>query len=791
MATVFIEGVGPVEQPKGGFTAEDYEEFDRITAENEELNAAEEQKPLPFEGLPTADDNTPGGRVGAQPEFSMSDVGADMLATVGIGEGGDATRYAEQQGTAPTNYGPRLPTYEGPYPTQREGLPGITEKYTGYPLTRDAAVMAGETAGEYGGLGLGAAIGTSTLGPGGGIAGGLIGKEAGAGFGAMAASYGFDSVDEFTRWALDQQSKFGNEPGDVLLGSTEKALEEGAWAVGTMRGADYLKYPLSWAKNFGRAMFGTSNPAAEQLAKLAKRYSIPLGIVNATKSKLVKGVPAVLGVFPYIGTGLRKGRAEVFDATAMMASDLLNSSAPIATMGQMGINLTEAALKRFNKFKDLSGAMYERYYRISDNLSNPSIVPTQNLKDVADILLRNSKPLTKTTGDAEKTIIRSKLMDWLNEVKDYPETLTPRQYQEKILDLKTFIDSDVASGIARAGDQGKQLKLAMEQDFHNPVLSGLVDTERKVLSDALKRANTFFHEGMKVAESTQAKKFGTVVKNIFEPELLESGVRNADEESLFKQLFNANSTRGLRQLREVVGEEMFAESTRTFIKSALDGAITPTKDGLEFFFDPNKFSKTLKLDTEDGFKAVEEMLRGSGVKAADWKNFADIHKASGSYKVVDPSTFLQRRVTLGGAGALFSLAQFGSKGKGGSTVGKIFGTLTSLILAKKGMDLLANPEALQVMTKAFDNSLPNQQRRTLFLRGLREVLGLPKDAPIEATEEDTAWANELMKSMKANNEGINYGKPVAKDSIVPDEVMSLVSDINPTLFEKINRAISS
>jgi hypothetical protein len=60
-----------------------------------------------FTGLPTADDNTVGGRGGAKPGFSMSDVFADMLKqSLGIGSGGEASQYAEQEGTAPTSLMP-------------------------------------------------------------------------------------------------------------------------------------------------------------------------------------------------------------------------------------------------------------------------------------------------------------------------------------------------------------------------------------------------------------------------------------------------------------------------------------------------------------------------------------------------------------------------------------------------------------------------------------------------------------------------------------------------------------
>ena len=60
-----------------------------------------------FTGLPTADDNTVGGRGGAKPGFSMSDVFADMLKqSLGIGSGGEASQYAEQEGTAPISLMP-------------------------------------------------------------------------------------------------------------------------------------------------------------------------------------------------------------------------------------------------------------------------------------------------------------------------------------------------------------------------------------------------------------------------------------------------------------------------------------------------------------------------------------------------------------------------------------------------------------------------------------------------------------------------------------------------------------
>jgi hypothetical protein len=75
-----------------------------------------------------------------------------------------------------------------------------------------------------------------------------------------------------------------------------------------------------------------------------------------------------------------------------------------------------------------------------------------------------------------------------------------------------------------------------------------------------------------------------------------------------------------------------------------------------------KFAENLGLNSPDKRKVLEQILKPTGTKIKDIERFLDIAERAGSFTVTDPSTFVQRRVTLGGFKSLllFGGAQAGA-----------------------------------------------------------------------------------------------------------------------------------
>lgn len=126
-------------------------------------------------------------------------------------------------------------------------------------------------------------------------------------------------------------------------------------------------------------------------------------------------------------------------------------------------------------------------------------------------------------------------------------------------------------------------------------------------------------------------------------------------------------------------------------------------------FDPKAFSDALGLNTVDGQAALEVALKGSGVQIKDIKRFLDIAERAGSFAVNDPSSFVQRRVTLGGFKSLFL---FGAGAAGTSLMSGGLIPLMVPLLLRKGSSILTDPKVLKAFSQILEDQGMEVAKRT-------------------------------------------------------------------------------
>ena len=634
----------------------------------------------------------------------------------------------------------------------------------------------------------------------GGMVGGHYGKalgphgmEKGAVAGAMTGSVLHDLVDDVVRNIQNAPPR----PGSGTLDTLGRAAKEGAWELGGSTFAHSLKYPMAGAKKVGQWVAGVGDPMAKHIASLATEFGVPAGLVHATKRDVLKGATRVAAVLPFVGGSLRENRKAFGSRMGQWVVDTLDTLAPTRTMATLGTEYTEAAMKRFEKVSDLVAAKYQVYYNLARTLPDPNIVPTTSMKKMAKKILADfdNKQVELVSGEMEKAP-RSEVIDYLREVLQYPTKISPDQYRDKMIKMRDLVATDVSKEVSGATNWGGNMKSAMEADWLSPAIN-FSGKKGKAVMKALKDANNFFHSSMKEFETPTAKAFGRVEKGIFDAQAsfkdFASAASNDDTVAFFNALFNNKSVKGLRQLRNIVGEDKFLMGSRAWIESALKKSAasentlvnnakrlvneqfgTHIDEG--FMFDSAKLRKNLGLDTEDGAEALNEMLKGTGVDARKWNRFIDLTESAEGFKIPSASVFIQRRVTLGGISALYSTAKLGQRSKSAA--------IMALGLMRGGANLLVNPEALQTMTKAFDDSIPHQERRKAVIRFMRHALGYNASESDEPTKADLAWAD---KAADALNEANGLAEE-AVDSI-PDSVTDLIGSFTSSTWEKINQAL--
>ncbi len=591
---------------------------------------------------------------------------------------------------------------------------GVSKELMGIPLTRDAFTMAGASAGEVlGGVG-GAGAGFASPVPGGAVLGALAGKEGGAVLGAGAGSLVYDSLDALLK------AYRGEEADGDMLGPAKQAVKEMAYEASGQSAVKALTPAFGLLKSGFRKLAGVASPASKQLTKLSEAYQVPLGIVQTTTRPFIKGTTRVLGVIPFVGGPFKRSADAADKGVKAVYDDILDSFAPTATLAQMGTKFTAQAQKRYQNFSNTSGILYDKFFRLVDNLppDRQAIIPTTKLREAANLIIKQIDEglVTKTSGSKEARIITNKIEAFARELADYPGSITPKQFRAKTKDLRELMS--VAGKEGQNIQQGAAIKAAMEQDLNNPILN-MAGPDGPAIKKALEKANWFYHEGAKKFESTIAGRFGRVDKHIFETSFTKAGSKHSDE--IFADVFNAKSSEGLQELYKLVGPKHFNQGARTFIENALSKSYAKVKGKAGKYglideaeqIDLNKFAKNMGLDTKQGRDILETMLSKSDVNIKDWDNFMTLATASKSFTLPSTSVFLQRRVTLGGLGAALTAAKVGQR--------SVLGALGALYVMRKGADLLTDPKLLRSLIRGMDEGAGTTARRNLIIRLGREL----------------------------------------------------------------------
>ena len=208
-----------------------------------------------------------------------------------------------------------------------------------------------------------------------------------------------------------------------------------------------------------------------------------------------------------------------------------------------------------------------------------------------------------------------------------------------------------------------------------------------------------------------------------------NGVFEFVENAITKSPKSTDATDVIRKL----GQEDFAAARGFTVKDALDNKgnevidITFGKDDFAEF-SANKFIQNLGQFGNP--KTVQESRRmlatayGGGKQGAEALNnlerFIKYTKALEDVPISETSSFLQRRLTLGGSSAILGGFVLGG---GGLATGNIFAPLVFLYLSTRAGKILSNPTSLRYMMDVL--SPEERVARAAGEVGTKKVLGIP------------------------------------------------------------------
>lgn len=465
------------------------------------------------------------------------------------------------------------------------------------------------------------------------------------------------------------------------------------------------------AKNLAVSALKTATPAAEELKALAARLGVPLGAIHVSDSDAVKGFSSVLGVFPFVGSPIKKSQQTAQEAIDRGFDSLLNTLAPTATLYDIGVDLTKAATEKFKSFRRISGSLYNDFLQKAENASVKEIFPTDAIKNAAKLITdaRGAEEIALEGGKKLSNLVPDFMDSFIDSLSLLPDRLSGQQVRGLQRGLQEAMSKAAADGYDVS--RGTGLKKALEESLNAPQTDLLRPGEGEGIKESLKTANAFFADNIKLFQTPTGQRFGRVDRNIFKPKFQKIGSREADE--TFNAVFNSKSPMAMQDLRELVGPDNFKKAARKHLDMQLKDSLLD--NGKSKFFNPDRLEQKLGLNTPEGKIALEEMLKGSPVGVRQLEDFVKVAKSVGEVEIPDVSRFVSRRVVLGGAKALTGSLLIGAASH------SFVGSVALALAARKGSKILSDPSYLNSLTKAIDPSASDKVRNAALFRLVKQA----------------------------------------------------------------------
>ena len=441
-----------------------------------------------------------------------------------------------------------------------------------------------------------------------------------------------------------------------------------------------------------------------------------LGIMDVSPTAQ-KIIPAI-AVLPFVGNIVRDHVVKVGKTLDNELISILDSVAPTTilnkglTTPEVSKLWTKLAGDSYNTFNLGIKKLKETMFETSKSLGMPKVIPNTGLRKAAKKALKDIENARTTLEDG--TVVEA--------YKDNPLVQQIRNFSkvEKMWSLEQYQGqmATLRENLKKYGGEGfdvsiaTPLKEAMEQGLLNPSVrfggKGAVD-----LTNQLRAWKTAFTSGIKKYETSTAKRvFKRHDRGIFGG-YEQFGAKEADE--IFESGWKPNSEEAMKHLEDVVGWKGVAQGLRSKMDEALEMFRTVDLAKGQVKFNLPAFKKSIGLDTETGVKNINHILSNVDVSPKLLNSVMDKLELMSKIRVPDMSTFLQRRVTLGGIGGLLSVSNFGSTG--------IVGAAATLYALRKGAKFLTDPVMLRKFTTAFDSSPLTTAKRQMQFDVLKQLQG--------------------------------------------------------------------
>lgn len=460
------------------------------------------------------------------------------------------------------------------------------------------------------------------------------------------------------------------EGGGALAGKTDllhsylsKVGGPAAEAVSKAGDAAGISKIVEAAKNAKIAPFAKKyNPEVDAMFD-SEGIKAPLSAV--TRSPLLQGGEAVLGKGMFGG----KITDVVKNATSQLESkvnDLVSKVTPEKSMSEENLGkLMQKGLQDYeDNFKLTEGKIYDEFSKTygksnvygmatKDALSTILSEPGQGLyKGINPDLQRLFSKITGANNPEVK-----ELEEQINKIKgDNPNADTIAPLEKTLADKKAQLDKDltfeelkkirtqVGEDISRNPDNGeiKRLYGALSKDMESAVKKigeqSPLDGDAKAATDALEKLNQGYQTGKAKIESR-----------------ISQSMAQSNPEQIVNNLLKRNSSDVIKQVKEMVGPEKFAEVQKSFIRNLFEDSVTREK------FDVTKIKKKLEEydpETLDELMSPQQRndVNDAITQLEKYKTMSDALKSGQKMASGSQTEFLRNVTSTGAKIATFGIA---------------------------------------------------------------------------------------------------------------------------------------
>lgn len=530
----------------------------------------------------------------------------------------------------------------------------------------------GAEAGAAGGAAVGSVIpglGTAL----GGAAGAVVGGIAGSVAGTVAGSVAPEAVMEGAEFLGIKPEGFRKHNGlsneDLKTVLEGEALLDAATGGGIVAARALGRGTIKFMSGIGKA--------EREMADEAAKMNVNMLPVQVGKRQFPRFFVNVMGKFPIVAGTIRRRMMNTESAYKEAFANLPAEIAPMATMSSVSREVMMEGKKQFTNIVKHFNKEYTDVFKQADSLGikiNPEGMAAKAKETLDEIKRLTPTAIRKTSKGVPRqgpvpedfkelsSFINTNLSPIFRSTKSGATSIAPQTF-EQMDNMLVSIDNEIGrvganGGSSRVINMLQGIKQSIQADMLFKTVAPATSNPQQVQYFAAKfrELDKAYTETMATMyETTAAKRFGRVKRgglrgSSFDPET----TTNAD--NLADILMQGQVADDLVDLHKIIPQDTFKSMASSFLDQKLNKAWRPVveRDG-HHMVDVDVIRKELGFNNPKGkvYEHTAKLLELSGgLKMSELDNMLKMGERLKSVDIPNASTFIQRRATMAGVGAI-------------------------------------------------------------------------------------------------------------------------------------------